>query len=111
LAKYYDALSQQRADHLSLTIFELQRTGSPLQEDLKQAYKEQQEALAARAQMARKLKNIYDSLGKLIDYDAPGEVSGAVNDLKDAIEKASNKKLSIPGLAGVDPKPILDKAV
>ena len=33
LAKYYDALSQQRADHLSLTIFELQRTGSPLQED------------------------------------------------------------------------------
>ena len=111
LAKYYDALAQQRADHLALTMFELHRTGSPLTSELKEAYKNQQEALAARAEMARKLKNVYDSLGKLIDYDAPGEVTGAVNDLKDAIEKVSNKKLSLPGVEGVDPKVILDKAV
>src|SRR6266404_825960 len=111
LAKYYDSLAQQRADHLALTIFRLHRAGSPLQPELKAAYKDQQEALAARAEMARKLKNVYDSLGKLIDYDAPSEVTGAVNDLKDAIEKVANKKLSLSGLEGVDPKMILDKAV
>lgn len=111
LAKYYDTLAQQRADHLSLTIFELKRTGSPLQDDLKKACQEQQEALAARAVMARKLKGVYDSLGKLIDYDAPSEVSGAVNELKEAIEKTADKKLTIPDVAGVDPKVILDKAV
>jgi hypothetical protein len=111
LAKYYDTLTQQRADHLALTMFELHRTGSTLKPELKEAYESQQEALAARAEMARKLKNVYDSLGKLIDYDAPGEVTGAVNDLKDAIEKVSNKKLSLPGVDGVDPKVILDKAV
>ena len=111
LAKYYDTLAQQRSDHLALTMFELHRTGSPLQPELKAAYKDQQQALAARAEMARKLKNIYDSLGKLIDYDAPAEITGAVNDLKDAIEKVADKKLSLPGITGVDPKTILDKAV
>src|SRR5207237_3350266 len=111
LAKYYDMLAQQRAEHLSLTVFELKRTGSPLQEELRNAYRDQQEALAARADMARKLKNVSDSLGKLIDYDAPTEVGGSVADLRDAIEKVANKKLSIPGLSGVDPKPIMDKAV
>lgn len=111
LAKYYDSLVQKRADYLALYRLDKARTDRPVEAETEKAFKEQQEALGARAQMAHKLHNVYSALGDLIDYDAPGEISGAVKDLKSQIESVANKKLALPGLAGVDPSPILDKAV
>lgn len=108
LAKYYDTLKQQRADHMSLEIFRLKRADTELDEQTKKDYQEQLEALTARAQMARKMKAVYDALGKLVDYDAPSEVTGAVVDLKKAIEDVSKKK--IPKFAGIDPETALKKA-
>ena len=111
LAEYYDSLGQKRSEYLALFKFDLTRTGASLAPKLENDFKEQEEALATRAQMARKLQGLYDALGKLIDYDASGEISSAAKDLKSEIEKVVGKKLAIPGLAGVDPGPILDKAI
>lgn len=111
LGKYYDSLRQRRADHMSLEILRQNFADNPgLDPTTEKAFQDQLDALGARAQMARRLKGVYDSLGKLIDYDAPGEVTGAAIDLKKAIEEVSSKKLAIPGL-NFDPEPVLKKAI
>jgi hypothetical protein len=111
LAKYYDSLKQRRADHLELERLKRNFALRPaLDPATEKAFQEQLEALAARAQMARRLKGVYDGLGKLIDYDASGEITGAAMDLKKAIEGVADKKLAIPGF-NFDPEPILKKAI
>lgn len=112
LSKYYGSLKKMRQTHLELSKFEQRRAESALRPNLIKAYDEQFAALEARANMATKLRVTYEVLGDLIDYDAPGEISTAVIDLKNAIEDVSKKKLTLPQgiLSAVDPEVILQKA-
>jgi hypothetical protein len=110
LAAFYDKLADEREVHLRLSAFE-NSVGGPIVPPAPAAYQEQIDGLRARAKMARKLEAVYSSLGNLIDYDAAGEISGASLDLKHAIEDVAKRKLSIPGLPGVDPDAILKRAV
>ncbi|MBA3766430.1 MAG: hypothetical protein H0W99_05470, partial [Acidobacteria bacterium] len=84
LADYYDSLIQKQTDYLTIASYTVGLTFSV--EEKKQLVKERK-AYASRADLARKLKAAYDALGKLIDYDAAGEVKGAVGDLLTAVLK------------------------
>jgi len=113
LAKFYDTLVADSEATLNFVGFENVREGKDLSTDAKfknaaAEFKTEREAVAARAQMARAMKGVYDSLGKLIDYDAAGDVTASVVNLKKEIENVSKKKL--PKAAGVDPEAILKKA-
>lgn len=113
LAKFYDTLAVDSDETLNFVRLENVREGKDLETDaafkaVQDELKTEQKALAARAQMARSMKGVYDALGKLIDYDAAGEVSGAVINLKKALEDVTKKKL--PKALGVDPETILKKA-
>lgn len=98
LAAYYDTLAQDRTDYLSLFLLELKRTGSPLDPGLSASIATQVDALEARTAMAQSLKQSYDKLGKLIDYDAAGEVQDAAAKLQKAIEDANHHPLRIQGI-------------
>ena len=113
LANYYSGLAQKRADYLTYYKFDLKRTGAPVPAKLEKDFHEQQDALEARAQTARKLKALYDSLGKLIEYDASTEISKAAGDLKTQLESVTGKKLKgiVPGFSEIDPSEYLDKAI
>ena len=110
LAKFYDGLGEDAQQTHQMILFERVRERKELVSGSGQSdseFKQLREALAARAQMARAMKAVYEALGKLIDYDAAGEVSGAVVNLKKEIESVSKKKL--PNV-GVDPVTVLQKA-
>lgn len=53
------------------------------------------DALKARADAARKLNDLYVSLGSLVDYDASAEVSKSADNLSSAIQKLNNHKLTL----------------
>jgi hypothetical protein len=100
LASFYDTLAQDRVSHEELfVLLRLVPTNTVETDRTKKAYKDQVDALQARAAHARAVKNLYVSLGKLVDYDASSEVQGAVKDLLDAAKKVKTFKLTIPGLS------------
>jgi hypothetical protein len=111
LANYYSSLAEKRSEYLVYYRLEQAQAGTTVPNSVEDAFAEQEEALAARAAMAVKLKALYVALGELIDYDAPGEISKAAGDLKAEIEGVVNKKLSVAGLSAADTNTILTKAI
>jgi hypothetical protein len=112
LASFYDVLAQDRVSHEELfVLLRLVPTHTVETARTKKDYKDQIDALQARAAHARAIKNLYVSLGKLVDYDAAGDVQGAVKDLLDAAKKVKTFKLAIPGLDEATATSALNKGI
>lgn len=113
LADFYNTLAQESRDWPVLYSLDQDRTGTAVTERTRQDFKETEEALLARASLAQRLKATYDALGKLIDYDAAGQTQQAVDNLKSAIETATQKKLKLPigGLSAGESTKVLDAAI
>jgi hypothetical protein len=64
----------------------------------------QNELLSERAELARTLKDLYDSLGDLVDYDASGEVKSAASALQKQIETVNHHPLDLGAIQPLSPK-------
>jgi hypothetical protein len=107
ISNYYGGLIEKNQDYLKLYGYNLSSGcgESAVSEKLAKEYKTQNVALAHRKDLAQKLKSLYDSLAKLADYDASGEVKDAMEGLVTAI----GKQVKLSG-SSIEPKTLLGQA-
>ena len=94
LSEYYESLARDTVDSWELSAFrrgflKLPETGTTT----RAAFESQYKALRARARMARRFGNVYESLGRLAAYDTGGEIIGAVEDLEASLKNVADSPL------------------
>jgi hypothetical protein len=94
LSEYYESLARDTVDSWELSAFRRGFLKLPETDtSARAAFESQYKALRSRARMARRLGNVYASLGRLAAYDTGGEIVGAVEDLETALKNVAESPL------------------